>query len=126
MTDEEKEHSSNHHQRAADNMENFVLYVSSPWRVVWVNFVAGVFRGLGTVIGASIVIALIIWVLSLFTNLPLIGFYAQEVEDFVSSYVYQTNYNDEFDRIGDTLERIEKALQAQQAADQLSGKSPNQ
>lgn len=118
MSEEQKTHSTTHHQRAAESMENFVLYVSSPWRVIWVNFVAGIFRGLGAVIGASIVIALIIWVLSLFTNLPLIGFYAQEVEDMVSNYVYQTNYNDEFERIGNTLERIEEDLKATQGSAQ--------
>jgi len=118
MSEEQKTDSTTHHQRAAESMENFVLYVSSPWRVIWVNFVAGIFRGLGAVIGASIVIALIIWVLSLFTNLPLIGFYAQEVEDMVSNYVYQTNYNDEFERIGNTLERIEKDLKATQGSAQ--------
>lgn len=126
MSEEQKDYSTTHHQRAAESMEKFVLYVSSPWRVIWVNFVAGIFRGLGAVIGASIVIALIIWVLSLFTNLPLVGFYAQEIEDMVSSYVYQTNYNDEFDRIGNTLERIEEALKTAQEAVQKTTRQPGQ
>ncbi|PWQ99911.1 DUF5665 domain-containing protein [Leucothrix pacifica] len=117
MNNKPKSLTENHHERAAQSMENFVLYVSSPWRVVWVNFIAGIFRGLGTIIGASIVIAIIIWLLSLFTKVPLVGEYAQDVEDIVSGYVRETNYNDELDRVGDTLERIEATLKQQTQTD---------
>lgn len=97
-------------QLAAEAMEYFIQYVSSPWRIIWVNFLAGVFRGLGALIGASIVLALIIWVLALLVDVPLVGQYAEEVKATVSGYVEDTNYNDDFKRIGDTLERIEKGL----------------
>lgn len=97
-------------RRAADNLEYFISYVSSPWRIIWMNFVAGVFRGLGAVIGASIVIAVIIWLLGLFTQVPLIGRYVTEIDQVVSGYVYKTDYNDELDRMGDTLQRIEEVL----------------
>lgn len=117
MADNPKSLSDNHHERAAQSMENFVLYVSSPWRVVWVNFIAGIFRGLGTIIGASIVIAVIIWLLSLFTKIPLVGEYAQDIENIVTGYVHETNYNDELARVGDTLDRIEKALKEQSLSD---------
>ena len=113
MTDKPKQLKESHHERTAQSMENFVLYVSSPWRVVWVNFIAGIFRGLGTVIGASIVIAAIVWIVSLFTQVPLVGQYAKDIEDIVSGYVHETNYNDELDRVGDTLDRIEKVLSQQ-------------
>ena len=97
-------------RRAADNLEYFVSYVSSPWRIIWMNFVAGIFRGLGAIIGASIVIALIIWLLGLFTKIPLLGEYTKEIDQVVSDYVYKTDYNDELDRMGDTLQRIEETL----------------
>ena len=97
-------------QLAAEAMEYFIQYVSSPWRIVWVNFLAGVFRGLGALIGASIVLALIAWVLTQLVELPLVGEYAQDVKNTMTSYVKDTNYNDDFDRIADTLERIEKEL----------------
>lgn len=98
-------------QLAAEAMEYFIQYVSSPWRIVWVNFLAGVFRGLGALIGASIVLALIIWILTLLVDVPLVGEYAKDVKATVSSYVKETNYSDDFDRIGDTLERIEDGLE---------------
>jgi len=94
----------------ADALENFVRYLSNPWRMMWVNFVAGVFRGLGAVIGASVVIAVMVWLLSLFVDTPLIGKYAQQVGQKIQTYVDDTNYNDEFNRLGDSLERIEETL----------------
>ncbi len=97
-------------QLAAEAMEYFIQYVSSPWRIIWVNFLAGIFRGLGALIGASIVLALIVWVLAQLVDVPLVGEYAKNVKATMTSYIKDTNYNDDFDRIGDTLERIEKEL----------------
>jgi len=93
-------------QLAAEAMEYFIQYVSSPWRIVWVNFLAGIFRGLGALIGASIVLALIFWLLALLIGVPLVGEYAKDVKATISGYVKDTDYNDDFDRIGDTLDKI--------------------
>ena len=97
-------------QKVNQALKEFIRYSSSPWRIVWTNFVAGIFRGLGAIIGASVIIAFLIWLLTLFVDAPLVGEYAKEVKDTVTGYVNDTNYNDEFDRLGDTLERIEKGL----------------
>lgn len=43
------------------------------FRLYRMSFVRGVFQGLGSVIGATIVIAILLWVLSLLESLPLIG-----------------------------------------------------
>ena len=96
--------------RANQALKEFIRYSSSPWRIVWTNFVAGVFRGLGAIIGASVFIAFLIWVLTLFVDAPLVGEYAKDVKKSVIGYVNDTNYNDEFGRIGDTLDRIEGDL----------------
>lgn len=37
------------------------------------NFIRGILIGLGSVIGASIVVALLVWILSLFDEIPLLG-----------------------------------------------------
>lgn len=37
------------------------------------SFIKGVLSGLGGVIGATLVLALLIWLLSLFANAPLVG-----------------------------------------------------
>lgn len=36
-------------------LEEWVTYMRSPWRIIWTNFIAGLFRGLGTVIGATVI-----------------------------------------------------------------------
>lgn len=102
---------SKEQQYAADTLENFMRYLANPWRMMWVNFIAGIFRGLGAVIGASVVIGLMVWLLSLFVNLPYIGKYADQVGQEIQHYVDETNYNAEFDRLGDSLERIESVLE---------------
>ena len=97
-------------KEANQALKDFIRYSSSPWRIVWTNFVAGVFRGLGAVIGASVFIAFLIWLLSLFGRMPLVGEYAKEIKTTVSGYVDDTNYNDEFSRLENVLKRIEKGL----------------
>ena len=97
-------------KKANDNLKEFIRYSSSPWRIVWTNFVAGVFRGLGAIIGASVFIAAMIWMLTLFVDIPLIGEYASNAKSTVVGYVNDTNYNDEFERMAQTLENIEKEL----------------
>lgn len=55
-------------------------YIRSPWKMLWPNFVAGVARGFGALVGATIVIALIGWILATIIDLPLIG---KRIEPYV-------------------------------------------
>lgn len=53
-----------------------VLFASNfidPRRMHWENFVRGIFFGAGGVIGATVFIAVIVWFLSIFDTVPLIG-----------------------------------------------------
>ena len=122
MSNDQNSRSKSSNRLAVNGLEDFVNYVSSPWRVIWVNFVIGIFRGLGAVVGASIVIAIIIWLLGLSTNIPLLGQYTKEIDQVVSDYVYKTDYNDELDRVGNVLLRIEKLLKEQAEAKEISEK----
>lgn len=45
------------------------------------NFVRGIFFGLGTFLGGTIVVALVVWLLSFFVNVPGIGDKVQEAQD---------------------------------------------
>lgn len=99
-----------HEEKANQALKDFIRYSSSPWRIVWTNFVAGIFRGLGAIIGASAFIALLAWILTLFVDIPLIGDYAVKVKTTVGGYIDDTNYNDEFDHMSKLLENIEKEL----------------
>ena len=42
-------------------------------RLHWENFVRGLFFGAGSIIGATVLIAIIIWFLSLFDSIPVVG-----------------------------------------------------
>ena len=42
-------------------------------RLYWENFVRGIVFGAGGVLGATVVIAVFVWLLSLFDSVPLIG-----------------------------------------------------
>lgn len=48
----------------------FYDFHSSRKQVYWMNFTRGIFFGLGSVLGGTIVIAIIIWTLSLLVDLP--------------------------------------------------------
>lgn len=49
------------------------------------NFYRGIFFGLGTVIGGTIVVAFIVWGLSFFVDVPGIGSAAQKAQDTLES-----------------------------------------
>jgi hypothetical protein len=48
------------------------LYSSRP-RIYKLNFVRGIMFGAGSAVGGTLVLALIVWILSLFVNVPVIG-----------------------------------------------------
>ena len=91
-------------------IDDFMAYVHSPWRIIWTNLLAGIFRGLGIAIGATAVLALTIWVLSLVEEVPFVGDYAAQLTEQVSIFAEEARYSDDFDRIQKVLERIEKDL----------------
>jgi hypothetical protein len=57
----------------------FVMYLKSPRRIIWWNFVAGMFRGLGIVVGMTIVVAGLVWVMTKMVDFPLIGEYFEDI-----------------------------------------------
>jgi len=65
---------------------DFVRYLRSPWRIMWVNFWAGVFRGLGILIGMTVVVALLVWFLTKLVDFPLIGEYFEQMLDAIKIY----------------------------------------
>lgn len=49
------------------------------------NFIRGIFLGFGTVIGGTVVIAIIAWVLSFFVHIPGIGEKVEQVQQTIQS-----------------------------------------
>lgn len=54
-------------------------------RLHWENFVRGMFFGAGGVIGATVFIAILLWFLSLFDTIPLIGPLFENVKSTIES-----------------------------------------
>lgn len=65
--------------------ELFYDFNKSKVSVYWMNFTRGVFFGFGSIIGATIVVAIFIWVLSFFTDLPGIGDFFENIQRSVES-----------------------------------------
>ena len=62
-------------------LAEYVSYLEHPRKLIWSNFVGGVARGFGTLVGLTVVAALAIYILKflLTLNLPLISSYIAEL-----------------------------------------------
>ena len=69
--------------------EDFVRYLRSPWSIMWSNFLGGVFRGLGIIIGMTLVVAFLIWLLTNLVDFPLLGSYFAEWASSLQQYTPQ-------------------------------------
>lgn len=65
--------------------ELFNDYYKDRRNIYKVNFFRGIFFGFGSVLGATVVVALVIWVLSFFVQIPGIGDAAQQAQDSLES-----------------------------------------
>ena len=74
-------------------LRDFVRYLHSPWRIVWANLLGGVFRGLGIIIGMTLVFAILIWVLGKFVDFPLIGRYFLELKNMLEGFSPDSNFH---------------------------------
>lgn len=63
--------------------EDFVNYLHSPKRLILTNLLAGIFRGIGGVLGATLVVALLFYVLNIFVDFPLIGQYFEDLKNIL-------------------------------------------
>ncbi len=101
----------------ASGLEEFMEYIRSPWKMLWPNFVAGIARGFGALVGATIVIGLIGWTLSMLIDLPLIGKrlepYVEKVQTEFSKFTEANNYRSNIERIETSLEGIQEEIHLQ-------------
>jgi hypothetical protein len=90
---------------AADVVE-FLEYLKSGKRVFWVNFRAGVAKGLGVTVGMTVILGILIWVLTMLVDLPLVGEYFQDAQSYVTEYAENTNYKADFEVMNQQLQEI--------------------
>jgi hypothetical protein len=65
--------------RAVENtlVKNYVEMLGNTKQQIWSSLVRGIFMGLGSVLGATLVVALLIWILHTLGGLPGVGQYLQ-------------------------------------------------
>lgn len=49
------------------------------------SFIKGLFQGLGGAIGATLLVAFVVWILSLFSQVPLVGRFTNGLRDTVNN-----------------------------------------
>lgn len=68
--------------RIAEHME----MVSNPKKIIYMNFVAGLARGLGMGIGFTVLAGIVIYLLRSWVNLPFIGKIVADLLDIIDGY----------------------------------------
>jgi len=68
----------------------FVIYQSVP-RILLFRFAVGMAVGLGTVVGASVLLSLIVWALSQIEFIPIVGDWATQIAAQIEGAIGETN-----------------------------------
>ncbi len=66
---------------------DFMEYLASPRKIIFWNFMAGVARGLGVVIGMTVIVAVLVWFLTKMVDFPLIGEYFEKILNLIDTAV---------------------------------------
>ncbi|MBU5677344.1 hypothetical protein KQI88_13060 [Alkaliphilus sp. MSJ-5] len=74
--------------RKMDNMRvaEYVEMISNPRRIIFMNFVAGLARGLGMGIGFTVLAGIVIYLLRSWVNLPYIGKIIADLLNIIDGY----------------------------------------
>jgi len=94
----------------AAGVVDFLEYLQSGKRVMWINFRAGVAKGVGVTVGMTFILGLLVWVLTMLVDLPLIGDYFTDARQYVTEYAENTNYKADFALMTEQLQQINENL----------------
>ena len=97
----------------AGGVVDYLEYLKSGKRVFWVNFKAGVAKGLGVTVGMTVVLGVIVWILTMLINLPIVGEYFADAKGYITEYADSTNYKDEFAEQIRLLKEIDEKMDAE-------------
>ena len=67
------------------NGHDFVRHLNSPWRQMMHNFLRGLVFGLGSVLGGTVVVAFVLYVLAHVDFIPIVGEWAARITDIIKS-----------------------------------------
>ena len=86
-------------EELAMNMEKmklaeYVELLQRPWRLLWINFISGVARGLGIAVGFAILGAILLLLLNKLVslNLPIIGGFIADIVEIVQIQLSSGNH----------------------------------
>lgn len=94
----------------AAGVVDFMQYLQSDRSIMWINFKAGVAKGLGMTLGMSVVLGLLIWILTKLVALPVVGEYFADAEEYVNEFVEKTDYKSELQEMNRVLKEINKNI----------------
>jgi hypothetical protein len=63
---------------------NYVRFVRSPWRNFWFGIIRGAGLGLGTVLGATVLLTILSYLLHWFYGFPVIGVWVKQMAEFLN------------------------------------------
>lgn len=66
------------------NLQDYILLIQNPLRLIYLNFLSGMARGLGIALGMTLLFGLLIIILTKLVNIPLIGAYLAEIVKIVN------------------------------------------
>ena len=95
----------------AAGLVDFIEYLQSGKRLMWLNFKAGVAKGFGVTVGMTVVLGVFIWILTMLVDLPVVGEYFADAEQYITEYADSTNYEDEFAEMNQQLREINENTQ---------------
>ena len=90
----------------AAGVVDYLEYLQSGRRIMWVNFRAGIAKGLGITLGMTLVLGILVWVLTMLVDLPLVGEYFAEAQHYIVDYAENTNYKKDFAEMNQLLRDI--------------------
>lgn len=72
----------------ADELKDFFQYLASPRSIMWTNFLAGTFRGLGFILGTVVVLAITTFIVSqVLSQIPWVGELFRWTDDWLKENI---------------------------------------
>lgn len=73
---------------------DYVQLLNRPWKLIWTNLLAGIFRGIGIALGFTVFATTIVYVLQFIgaLNIPIIGDYITEIVKHVQFQLQREGY----------------------------------
>jgi len=68
-------------------IKNFNAYLTSFWKLFFYNFVAGVARGFGLIVGMTILVSVVLFAVGKMIGFPVIGKYFEPINDIIVNSV---------------------------------------